>query len=78
MRNLLAPGMVLADIQEVLDQGCENPDCKNDKCKDEIFLNARCHPDSAVRVAIYRGDDRVHVLCHECEKVVAHIKISKE
>jgi hypothetical protein len=31
-----------------------------------------------VRVAIYRGDDRVHVLCHECEKVVAHIKISKE
>jgi hypothetical protein len=64
-----------ADLDKITANGCETPGCKHEH-DGVLYLNARCHPYSAVSVRYQFGTGILEIVCKECGLPVADISVT--
>lgn len=62
--------------REQLDSmGCSMPNCDHDHSV--LYLEPACHPGSGTDVIYAKENGTLQIVCHVCEKPVAHIQVAK-
>lgn len=54
--------------------GCQNPDCKNPKCHEEVFIVPRCHPKGRLDARYDAINGVLELRCGTCEKTICYIQ----
>lgn len=67
-------GLGKLELDIMAAHGCQRPGCTH--CDDTIYFHQRCHP-ANLTVYYTRGTGLITLLCSECERKVAEIRVSE-
>jgi hypothetical protein len=65
--------MTLEEFYAAARGGCQVPGCGH--AHGVMFLHARCHPSSGIRVSFDPETRVLRVACRECERLVVEIEL---
>lgn len=60
--------------QDLNQMDCDNPLCDSDH---DIFLHAKCHPSSSMKVSYNRGIGCMDILCFKCGNMVVRVRVEE-